>query len=191
MLATGHVLRRLEPFIMFSRRRTQAYFRAISVCVVLLLLWFNLPLFASLEKRLVSNDYKALLPGPDYRSLPGANDTLVVMRTGSTELQDKLPIHLATTLLRYPDSIIFSDYEEDFENNHIIDALESVNPYLKETSPDFELWRRLKQDGRAILRVEELSGKSIWVDQGTGKAKNPGWYDHELQTSWEGLIISV
>ncbi|KAG9761559.1 glycosyltransferase family 31 protein, partial [Aureobasidium melanogenum] len=116
-----------------------------------------------------------LLQGPDYKSLPGANETLVIMRTGSTELQDKLPIHLATTLLRYPDSIIFSDFEEDFKNRHIFDALESVDPHLKETSPDFDLWRRLKQYGRAILRTDELSGKAVWVDHGTGKAKNPGW----------------
>ncbi|KAH0078466.1 alpha-1,2-mannosidase, partial [Aureobasidium melanogenum] len=112
---------------------------------------------------------------PDYKHLPGANETLVIMRTGSTELQDKLPIHLATTLLRYPDSIIFSDFEEDFENHHIVDALENVSSHLKETSPDFDLWRRLKQYGRTILRVEELSGKSIWVDHGAGKANNPGW----------------
>ncbi|KAH0032185.1 glycosyltransferase family 31 protein, partial [Aureobasidium melanogenum] len=116
-----------------------------------------------------------LLQGPDYKSLPGAKETLVIMRTGSTELQDKLPIHLATTLLRYPDSIIFSDFEEDFKNRHIFDALESVDPHLKETSPDFDLWRRLKQYGRAILRTDELSGKAVWVDHGTGKAKNPGW----------------
>lgn len=191
MLATGQPLRRLEPFNMFSRRRSQAYLRAISVCVLLLLFWFNLPLFASLEKRLISNDFTASLHGPEYKNLPGANDTLVVMRTGSTEFQDKLPIHLATTLLRYPDSIIFSDYEEDFQNRHVIDILESVDSHLKDTSPDFELWRRLKQGGRSVLQQNELSGQAIWVDPGTGKANNPGWYDHRLQTSREELIVGV
>jgi hypothetical protein len=171
MLAREYSLWFLDP----SRRRLQAFLRAICVCVGFVLLWFNLPLFARLEHRIGHDDYTASLHGLEYRDFPGANDTLVVMRTGSTELQDKLPIHLATTLLRYPDSIIFSDYEEDFENNHIIDALESVNPYLKETSPDFELWRRLKQEGRSILQQDELSGQSIWLDFGAGKARNPGW----------------
>ncbi|KAI4762618.1 hypothetical protein E4T52_10743 [Aureobasidium sp. EXF-3400] len=175
MLATDHSLRFLEPILVFSRRRSQAYLRAICVCVGFVLLWFNLPLFARLEKRIIHSDYKTLSHGLDSKDLPGANDTLVVMRTGSTELQDKLPIHLATTLLRYPDSIIFSDYEEDFENRHVIDALESVDSHLKEKSPDFELWRRLKQDGRSVLQQDELSGQSIWLDLGTGKAKNPGW----------------
>lgn len=176
MLAAGHPMRFLEPILVFSRRRSQAYLRAICLCVGFILLWFNLPLFARLEKRIIQNDYTTPSHGLEYKDLPGANDTLVVMRTGSTELQDKLPIHLATTLLRYPDSIIFSDYEEDFENRHVIDALESVDAHLQETSPDFELWRRLKQDGRSVLQQDELSGQSIWLDFGTGKAKNPGWY---------------
>jgi hypothetical protein len=100
-------------------------------------------------------------------------------RTGSTELQDKLPVHLTTTLLYYPNSLIFSDYEEEFQNRHVFDALESVDSHLKETSPDFELWRRLKQEGRSILQQDELSGQSVWLDLGTGKAENPGWYEQQ------------
>jgi hypothetical protein len=177
MFVRGYSLWFLGPVLVFSRRRSQAFLRAICVCVGFVLLWLNLPSFARLEKRIVHNDYTASLPGLEYRYLPGANDTLVVTRTGSTELQDKLPIHLATTLLRYPDSIIFSDYEEGFENRHVLDALETVDSHLKEENPDFELWRRLKQEGRSVLRQDELSGQSIWLDLGTGKAKNPGWYE--------------
>jgi len=175
MLSTGHSVRSLKPFPFFSLRRSQAYFRAIFLCIFLLLFWLNLPLLARLEKRIVRDDYTTVLPDPAWKTLPGANDTLVIMRTGSTELQDKLPIHLATTLLRYPNSLVFSDFEEDYEQHHIIDALESVSTQLRETNSDFDLWRRLKQFGRAVLRPDELSGKAVWVDQGTGKAKNPGW----------------
>lgn len=175
MLSTGHSVRSLKPFPFFLLRRSQAYFRAIFLCIFLLLFWLNLPLLARLEKRIVRDDYTTVLPGPAWKPLPGANDTLVIMRTGSTELQDKLPIHLATTLLRYPNSLVFSDFEEDYEQHHIIDALESVSTQLRETNSDFDLWRRLEQFGRAVLRPDELSGKAVWVDQGTGKAKNPGW----------------
>ncbi|KAH0287111.1 glycosyltransferase family 31 protein, partial [Aureobasidium sp. EXF-3399] len=124
---------------------------------------------------MLRNAYTPSSLGFEYKNLPGANDTVVVMRTGSTEIQDKLPIHMATTLRRYPDSIIFSDYEEDFENRQVIDALESVDSHLKDTNPDFELWRRLKQGGRSVLHQDELSGQSIWLDHGIGKAENPGW----------------
>lgn len=125
MLSTGHSVRSLKPFPFFSLRRSQAYFRAIFLCIFLLLFWLNLPLLARLEKRIVRDDYTTVLPDPAW--------------------------------------------------NHIIDALESVSTQLRETNSDFDLWRRLKQFGRAVLRPDELSGKAVWVDQGTGKAKNPGW----------------
>lgn len=120
-------------------------------------------------------DPKSAIQLPGYRDLPGANGTLVGMRTGSTELQDNLPVHLAMTLRRYHDHIVFSDYEEDFEGHHIFDALESVSSYMRETYPDFALWQRLKQFERAALQPNELSGTEIQVDQGNGKADNPGW----------------
>lgn len=104
---------------MFSRRWSQAYFRAFSVCAIVFLLWLNMPWFARLEKRIVRDESNAVRQSSEYHNLPGANDTLVIMRTGATEIQDKLPIHLTTTLLRYPNYSIFSDHEEEFERHHI------------------------------------------------------------------------
>lgn len=59
--------------------------------------------------------------------LPGANETAVVLRTGSTEIADKLPVHLSTTLKCYPNHLIFSDHEETFNGETVIDALASVS----------------------------------------------------------------
>ncbi|CAK1354717.1 hypothetical protein CB0940_01467 [Cercospora beticola] len=110
------------------------------------------------------------------RHLPGADDTVVVMKTGGTELGHKLPIHLNTTLLCYPNKIIFSDYEEDFLDEHIFDALESVNEVTKSQHPDFELWRRLRNGGgRRALEPHELSGQVSKVGTSMGKTDNPGW----------------
>lgn len=177
MPSSGHLLsvQSVHGMSIFTRRRPQTYFRVFVIGALLLALWFKLPLLVDFERPSVKIDLKSTLEHVGSRDLPGANDTLVIMRTGSTELQDKLPIHLSTTLRRYPNYIIFSDYEEDFEGHHIFDALESVDPHMKETHPDFALWRRMKQYGRAALKSDELSGTSILVDQGTGKADNPGW----------------
>jgi hypothetical protein len=41
-------------------------------------------------------------------------------------------------------ALVMTDYEEDFENHHALDALENVDSHLKGQNPDFELWRRLK-----------------------------------------------
>ena len=42
--------------------------------------------------------------------LPGANETLVVLKTGAGEIEEKLPIHLNTTFRCYPNTVIFSDF---------------------------------------------------------------------------------
>ena len=118
------------------------------------------------------------LPGGDLpcRSLPGAEDVLMVLKTGSTELQDKLPIHLTTTLRCYPNYVIFSDYEEDYHGEHILDALDNVDPQLKKDHPDFELWRRLQSaGGRSALKPSERSGPISRPQGNTGKPSNPGW----------------
>lgn len=108
-------------------------------------------------------------------ALPGANETVVVLRTGSTEIADKLPVHLSTTLSCYPNHLIFSDHDETFHGEPIIDALASVSPDILETHPDFELHRRLKRSGRSALEASELSGVDSEVVMMSGKIENPGW----------------
>lgn len=108
-------------------------------------------------------------------SLPGANETLVVLKTGSTELQDRLPVHFSTTLRCYPNYIIFSDYEEIMKGERIIDALESVSGDIVAQHQDFELYRSLKDQGRAMLEPMELSGSRSDPIQWVGKLDNPGW----------------
>lgn len=152
---------------------------------------FNLPLLEDLRPRSVQDFFKTTHEDSQFKDLPGANDTLVIMRTGSTELPDKLPIHLTTTLRRYPNFMIFSDFGEEYEGHVIIDALQSVSPRMKELSPDFDLWRRLQQYGRTMLRPDELSGKAIWVDQGTGKAANPGWCETPLYVGSADAYFAV
>lgn len=115
------------------------------------------------------------LPDLPCRSLPGTEDVLVVLKTGSTELEDKLPIHLRTTLKCYPDYLIFSDYEEIYRGEHILDALDGVDPSVKADHPDFELWRRLQKGGRAALKPSERSGPISRPQGATGKPSNPGW----------------
>jgi hypothetical protein len=115
----------------------------------------------------------AILP---CKYLPGANDVVVILKTGSTELQDKLPIHLKTTLRCYPDYLIFSDYAEQYQGETIIDALEDVDPVFKSAHEDFDLYRQLQKGGRSSLDPSDLSGPASYTQDGTGgKPTNPGW----------------
>ena len=124
------------------------------------------------------------IPGPSHsgrhhdlpcRNLPGANDTVVVVKTGSTELKDKLPIHFSTTLRCYPNYLLISDHEEYFQGERIIDPLEDVSLKIREEHPDFLLHRRLKQMGRQALAPDELHGNALSADAWTGHIDNPGW----------------
>lgn len=107
--------------------------------------------------------------------LPGAGDAVVVLRTGSTELQDKLPVHLSTTLQCYPNYLVFSDYEETYHGETIVDVLSSVSKQILDDHPDFELYRRLKRLGRSALLASELSSAESEAIQWHGKTQNPGW----------------
>lgn len=109
------------------------------------------------------------------RRLPGAEDVVVIMRTGSTEIQDKLPIHFDTTFRCYQDLVIFSDFEETFNGHPVHDVLTSVDQDLKETNIDFEIYNRVRDHGRAALHEDELSGSASFEGSKSGKGDNAGW----------------
>lgn len=164
------------------RRRTlnQRSFIVI-ICILLVLLyqtWSKSACENDIEGS--DDDYSAPAPpeedpGLPCRRIPGAEDTVVIIKTGSTEFIDKLPRHLNTTTRCYPNYLIFSDYEENYEGQQIIDALDSVSPNIRQEHVDFALHRRLKEMGRAALAAEELNkvpgDPSAW----TGHTDNPGW----------------
>lgn len=111
---------------------------------------------------------------PPCRKLAGAQDVVIVMRTGATEIKDKLPVHFNTTFRCYPDTLIFSDYEEIFEGHQVFDALRSVDDTLKQTNSDFEHYLHLQRLGRVGLQADELHGES-YESGPIGKNDNPGW----------------
>lgn len=156
--------------------------RLVAATTIALILFF-LSVHAFLAGWKPSFSFRTLPPSQDAwdglrcRDLPGADDTVVIMKTGSTELKDKLTIHLSTTMRCYPNFLIFSDYDEVYQNHTIIDALATVSSNIRENHPDFRLYQRLQQDGgRVALDESELSGPGAQShDIGAGKPQNPGW----------------
>lgn len=116
-------------------------------------------------------------PRTSCQNLPGADEVLVIMKTGSTELEARLPVQLSTTLQCFPNLMLFSDSAEVFQGHTIIDALESVSPSSKNNNADFELYRRLRAHGRESLALDELHGmpNEATQESRTGNAENPGW----------------
>jgi len=101
--------------------------------------------------------------------------TLFILRTGVTEIVERLPTHISTSLQCSTQHVIFSDYAENFLGERVLDALEFVDPDIVANNSDFELYRRVKQHGRAVLSQGELSGNRSQTPSGTGHTEIPGW----------------
>lgn len=109
------------------------------------------------------------------QQLRGGDDVVVVMRTGATEILDKLPVHFKTTFRCFPDKIIFSDYAETFNGHQVYDVLAEVNDTTKQTNYDFLHYYHLQSLGREGLNRSELSGTHSYESGPVGKNDNDGW----------------
>lgn len=154
------------------------YATAVFACVtILVFLWPRLDITSAWNNVLPTSHSTGAASEPlPCSKLPLANDTLVVIKTGSTELQVKLPIHFNTTFRCYPNYVIYSDVAEDFHGHQILDSLEDVDPEIKASHDDFALYRRLHQEpGRASLQQFQLSESDSKPPGTSDKTKSPGW----------------
>ena len=152
-----------------SKRKRTILAACICVCLSLLLFW-NI---SSIEITLPGVVSNAILPS--CKHLTEDNETLFILRTGATEIADRIPAHVSTSL-HCTQHVIFSDYAETFLGERVIDALELVDPDIVANNSDFDLYRRVKQHGRAVLSQSELSGNlSQAPTSGTGHEEIPGW----------------
>ncbi|KAF3385457.1 hypothetical protein F1880_002912 [Penicillium rolfsii] len=105
------------------------------------------------------------------RTLPGFQDVLVVMKTGITEAQDKVPVHLRTTLRCIPNKLIVSDFEEEIAGVRTHDVLRNISESLL-TNADFALYNRARAGGRDALTPSDLTKVA---NSAGGMPDNPGW----------------
>jgi hypothetical protein len=130
---------------------------------------------SNLQQQLPTQQHQPKLK-PDILSdcplLPGIEDVLVVMKTGVTEALDKVPVHFETTLRCIPNYVIFSDFEEEIAGVRIHDALSNMDPEVKRTVPDFDLYNRLQKLGRKGLGTQDFADEA---NSAIGKPNNPGW----------------
>ena len=90
------------------------------------------------------------------------NSILVLVKTGSTSLWRRLPMHLSTTLsspLLTPNIAIYSDSPSYILSHPIIDVLANTSSSLK-ASPDLELYRKALdlQDTNLYLESGSMEG---------------------------------
>jgi hypothetical protein len=108
---------------------------------------------------------------PSCRQLPGIEDILVVVKTGITEAQHKVPVHIRTTLRCIPNKLIVSDFEEEIDGLRTLDVFRNVSQTLYSNN-DFALYNRARQGGRAALTNEDHTKVA---NSAAGMMDNPGW----------------
>ncbi|ROT41193.1 hypothetical protein SODALDRAFT_322382 [Sodiomyces alkalinus F11] len=116
------------------------------------------------------------------RDFPNTDGILLVLKTGATEVFDKLPTQLITNLQCLPDFLVFSDREQQLGRWHIHDALEGVSDAVKAHFTDFDLYRAQAEcplDQKTCLKTfHGQVGRAAWA---LDKYK----FLHILQRTWE------
>jgi hypothetical protein len=179
---TGPMARRIEsmPAMPHTKRTRRSVIFTTLICLVLFVYWHTHLAIRSSQHPQATDQPDRIQeepepPNPPCWNLPGSNDTVVIIRTGSTELEDRFRIHLSTSLRCFPHHIVFSDLEEEYHGLQILDARSTVNETIKATHPDFELYRRIQSQGRSALNPSELSGSPEAFERLEGNTQNPGW----------------
>ncbi|OKP11071.1 hypothetical protein PENSUB_3507 [Penicillium subrubescens] len=93
------------------------------------------------------------------------------MKTGITEAQDKVPVHLRTTLRCIPNKLIVSDFEEDIAGIRTHDVFRNTSESLL-TNSDFALYNRARAGGRDALTQSDFTKVA---NSAAGMSDNPGW----------------
>jgi hypothetical protein len=162
----------LPTLAMFRNRRLFLRFVAAGLCLGCLLFWTFSPTSSSLHLATSGISTPRSLP---CHSLPGTKETLFILRIGATEIADRLPAHISSSLRCFPNHVVFSDFEERSQDENVLDALEFVDPQIIANNQGFELYRRVQRDGRAGLAPSELSGSEAQALSDSGHAEIPGW----------------
>ncbi|KAI1818462.1 glycosyltransferase family 31 protein [Poronia punctata] len=149
-----------------SRLRRWRPLLLLSILLLAILYYFHQPSFTFIEPQpVVERDDGVVCP-----QSPLVNDVLLVIRTGATESQEKLPVHFKTVLTCVPDFVIYSDMDEIIDGNKVYDVLNEVNETIKNTAPEFKLYNHLRSRGREGLDYTTMFGSGP-----SGAVDNPGW----------------
>lgn len=107
----------------------------------------------------------------------GVEDVLYIIKTGATEALERLPAHIRTTMQCWPNVMILSDFGETIENVTIHDALDGIHDDIRLNHTDFDIWRRLKDEGRQSLTTQDFIVSTTNESPSTdgGDLRNPGW----------------
>ena len=126
------------------------------------------------------------------KEFPDPGNIAVILKTGATELYEKVPMQLATSLRCVHQPIILSDLEQTLGDIKVHDVLSNVSPSAMEDNTDFNIYR-LQQEYVATGRKNELPSLSKLPNNSTDwrtEGKSAAWeldkykFLHMIERSW-------
>jgi hypothetical protein len=105
---------------------------------------------------------QADLSDPLCADLNGIEDLAIILKTGSTEIYEKLPIHLITTFKCVEDHLVYSDAPQDFAGEPVRDALALVSKEARAELQDLEQHKLLHEHIGLGGDASDLRGDKSW-----------------------------
>jgi len=102
------------------------------------------------------------LLGHNCSTLPGASDVVLVMKTGASEIKEKLPVHFETTFRCTPNFMVFSDMAQTFQGLEIHDSLDELPLHLDNSSRELKYYRSLQDHHQRGEDVSGLDKDAAW-----------------------------
>ncbi|KAF2432301.1 hypothetical protein EJ08DRAFT_631048 [Tothia fuscella] len=162
-----------QPFLNASRfsRRQRLLFVPLVVLVFLVIFWHTSDTFRT-ETEILIEEWTPLYSGPpptkyfqhdpSCSNLPGANKTVLVLKTGASEVEKRLPIHFQTTFKCTPNFLIFSDMNQTFHGHTIHDALDEMHLHLPHDDDDLKYYNSLQAGGREGKNLTGFETSKAW-----------------------------
>lgn len=94
--------------------------------------------------------------------LNGLEDVAMILKTGSTEIYEKLPIHYITTFSCIKDRLIYSDVQQYFSGESIRDAIALISEQSRALNNDLEEHERLQYHVGIGGDASELRSDKSW-----------------------------
>lgn len=135
------------------------------------------------------------------QGFPGAENVVVVIKTGATEVYARLAMQLLTISSCASNLLIFSDLEQDVGDFHIHDALGDIGHEYKDKCAEFELYNDLQRYHTQHESFSTLSTTKGWeldkwknipaLHKAYQKYPDMDWYvfmDTDTYLGWSNLL---
>lgn len=100
--------------------------------------------------------------------LHNTDNIMLIMKTGATVIDARLPVHLNTTLPPAKHLLVFSSMNQTFGEYPVYDILTNVSETWKKTSEDFTVYRELQklagseEEENVRERIAEMASGKAW-----------------------------